>query len=574
MAITLSNRYMAELRKGINNPNVVVEIMLDGGTVRYGYHACAAGMVDLLADGKSFADGVARAVGAEELPQVIPILKSVSSLQNKLDTRNGYSTRGLLTVVLSGRENFKRLLQDEYLKNRRTVRRDGFIASGFIYSDYAATFSGKIQDWSLKGDELTLSISDDLVDASAKIPVENTTKTQYLDYRDRNPVDIMLDIMTERLGIDAALIDAAAFASERDLWLGGWRFSRVITEPKEANEYLNELQIETNSFVIHDGDKINYKVFAPPVPGQAVEHWRDDLHILEGSLSVKSGYRDNFFNRVVVYLDYDESGSDREENYETAVIAADASSQSASEWNEVKTKVIKSKWIRTLTYTDAAAVTGVKIYHVSRANGSGTGLLSYDSPNGTLSWASPGGAFGEPVRVSADGRYQVFDSDKKRYVRVVVVSAELSAQSTSDNIAISALHGEAMASTLAGKLLTRYRDPVATISLEVDINNCAHGAQFIKPTDLKDVTTAEAFKKGAEQWSSERVMLTSVRPDFSTNRVSVEAIETKMYRRYGFIAPSGYPDYPAATATQREYGFIGDNANKVEAGGSDGYAMW
>lgn len=574
MAITLSNRYMAELRKGVNKPNVVVEIVLDSGTVRYGYQACAAGVADFLADGKTFADGVIQAAGMEILPQVIPILKSVSSLQNKLDTRNGYSTRGLLTVVLSGRENFKRLLQDEYLKNRRTVRRDGFIANGFTYNDYASTFSGKIQDWFLKGDELTLSISDDLVDASAKIPVENTTKTQYLDYRDRNPVDIMLDIMSERLGIDAALIDVAAFASERDLWLGGWRFSRVITEPKEANEYLNELQIETNSFVIHDGAKINYKVFAPPVPGQEVEHWSDDLHILEGSLSVKSGYRDNFFNRVVVYLDYDESGSDREENYETAVIAADASSQSSLEWNEVKTKVIRSRWIRTLTYSDAVNVTGVKIYHVSRANGTGAGNLSYESPDCTLRWAAPGGVYGEPVRVSVDGRYQLFDSDKRRYARVVVVVAELPATSTFDSIVLSGMHGEAMASTLAGKLLTRYRDPVATISLEVDINNCAHGAQFIMPTDLKDVTTAEASKKGGGQWSSERVMLTSVRPDFSTNRVSVEAIETKMYRRYGFIAPPGYPDYPAAAASQREYGFIGDNTNKVDAGVRDGYAIW
>lgn len=574
MAITLSNRYVAELRKGVNKPNVVIEIGLDSGTVRYGYHACAAGTTDSLADGKYFADGALMAMGAEELPQIIPILKSVSSLQNKLDTRSGYSTRGLLTVVLSGRENFKRLLQDEYLKNRRVVRRDGFIANGFTYSDYAATFGGKVQDWSLKGDELTLSISDDLVDASAKIPVENTAKTQYLDYRERNPVDIMLDILVERLGIDAALIDLAAFASERDLWLGGWRFSRVITEPKEANEYLNELQIETNSFVIHDGDKINYKVFAPPVPGQMVEHWSDDLHILEGSLSVKSGYRDNFFNRVVVYLDYDESGSDREENYETAVIAADASSQSASEWNEVKTKVIKSRWIRTLSYTDAVNITGAKIYHLSRANGPGTGILSYDSSGCTLRWAAPGGAFGETVKVGADGRYQVFDSDRKRYVRVVVVAAQLPAAGISDSIAISWLNGEGMASTLAGKLLTRYRDPVATLSLDVDINNCAHGSQFIKPTDLKDVSTAEAFKKGGGQWSGERVMLTSVRPDFSTNRVSVEAIETKMYRRYGFIAPAGYPDYTAASASQREYGFIGNNANKVDAGGRDGYAIW
>ena len=63
-------------------------------------------------------------------------------------------------------------------------------------------------------------------------------------------------------------------------------------------------------------------------------------------------------------------------------------------------------------------------------------------------------------------------------------------------------------------------------------------------------------------------MLTSVRPDFQASKVSIEAVQTKMYRKYGFIAPAGYPDYPSATTAQREYAFIGRASdNKVNDAG-------
>ena len=82
------------------------------------------------------------------------------------------------------------------------------------------------------------------------------------------------------------------------------------------------------------------------MPGQTVEEWTDAHHLLHNSFSQKSGYADSFFNRIVLYYDYDESGNDKEENFESAYIAADAGSQDASQWNEVKTKTIKSKWIK------------------------------------------------------------------------------------------------------------------------------------------------------------------------------------------------------------------------------------
>src|SRR3990167_9311347 len=211
--MALSSNFIVELGKNVNQPNVIIELSLDGSvTKKYGYHT--GGMTD-----------------------VIPALKSVSSLQNKLDTKEGFATRGQITFTITGRDNFKTLVSTYYLKNRMATRKDGFVASGFVYADYAATFAGKITDWSRNGDDLTITVADFLVDTTKKIPEENETKTQYLDYLDDNPVDVMKNIIITQLGIAAGNVDSTTFDVERDRWLNGWKVNRIITEPKTATEY-------------------------------------------------------------------------------------------------------------------------------------------------------------------------------------------------------------------------------------------------------------------------------------------------------------------------------------------------
>ncbi len=541
--------FQDELKKNINQPNVVIEITLDSGVIKWGYHT--GGFSDTL-----------------------PILKSVSSLQNKIDPKTGYTTRGQITFVISGRAYIKSLVKNNYLKNRRIIRKDGFVGNNFIYTDYLTTFNGKISDWSRKDDELVITASDDLYDALKKVPVENSTKTQYISYQNQNPIDIMKDILSTQLAISASYINTAKFDSERDLWLSTWKFARVITEPKAANEYLNELQIETNSFILHDGEKITFKVFAPAVPGQAIEEWSDNFNILDGSLSCESGYKDNFYNRVVLYYDYDESGSNGEENYGSALISIDAASQASSQWNEATTKVIKSKWIRSLFWTQPTTITGVIIYHVSAINGAGSGTLTFNYTNNTLQWAAFGEALGEAVKLSKDGKIQIFSADKAKYCRVLVTRSSLPTSNKTDAISVTSLNVTPIAITLTQKLLVRYRDPVSSVTFTVDLNNLLYNNAIVKPSDYKDVTTDDVFEKGKDTWVKERLMLTSIRPDFEKATIDIEAIQTRLYKRYGFIAPAGYPDYPTASASQREYGFIGDVNNKVNAGAEDGYYIW
>ena len=550
--MTLSSAYLAELTKGENQPTTILEVVLDSGTVKWGTHG--------------------------DMSDVSPIIKSIYSLHIKIHTRKGYTTRVLLTVVISGRYVIKALVKDEYLTNRRVTRKDGFV--GIVYADYADTFTGTISDWSRKGDELTLTIKDDMKDASkTKIPVEVSTGTALntIDYRNTNPVDIMTNILLTQLSIAAGNVDSTQFTSERDLWLNGWKFDRVLTSPTTADQLLNELQTETNSFVVNDGEKISYKVFAPPVPGTTTETWTDDNNVLSGSLAEESGFHDNFYNRVVFFYDYDESGSDKPENFETWLIISDAASQGSSEWDETKTKEIKSKWNRTHTFSGASNITGTTVYHVSLNNGIGSGTLTFTYDAGgkhTMQWTSPGGTIGAAVSITQDGKYQIFDIDKTKYCRVVVDHSALPTSNQTDTITTTALAGSIQATSVANKILSIHRNPRATVTFEVGLNDVSTNGSFIKPTDFKDLTTDEAFEKGENTWTTERVMFTSVRPDFARHRVKIEAIEAKMYRKYGFIATAGLNDYPTATAAEKEYAYIGETSNLLDGGTSDGDYVW
>lgn len=580
MAITLTTAFLEQVKKvGKNQPNTIVEIDLTSA-VRW------------LANGSFLADGSITAEGDDGgttrtvkwgfahagFDDVKPILKSVSSLSNKLDVSKGWTNRGELTVVIAGRDNFISMLSDEFLKNRRVIIKEGFVAPGFLYSDYAETFTGKILDWRRKGDRLSLTIGDDMrVSASIKLPVENETKTQTLDYKAMNPVDIMLEILDE-IGVPAAQIDTARFEDQKNTWLSGWVFDRVLTKPEKATQYLAELQLETNSFIIQDGEKISLTYFGPPTPGEIVPLWTDDDTIDKDSLSVDSGYRGRFFNRFLFLYDYDEDGEDKFESYSSVRIDEDAASQTTSEWEEVVTKTIKSRWMRTITYTSAINTTGVTIYHVSKSNGIGDGNLTFNFVNNTLSWNAPNDGAGTPVKLTKDGKYQIFSSDTTKYVRVTVDRSSLPGSGMSDNIVITSINGDLLASILSSRSLKRYRDPIPQVDFSVDINKVSMEGTFIKPTDMVDLSSGEIAYKSNPNVERQRFMIVDASPDFTSNKIKISALKAGLpsddTRRFAFISPASFPDYPSATEAQREYAFIGDINNLVNGGAEDGYYIW
>ena len=161
-------------------------------------------------------------------------------------------------------------------------------------------------------------------------------------------------------------------------------------------------------------------------------------------------------------------------------------------------------------------------------------------------------------------------------MRVVVTNfAGLPGTNQTDSISITALSGSNHAGAIANKWLNRYRDPVSVIPFKVGLNHISNQGDMWKPTDSFVLTTDDAAVKGKDTLDVEPMMLLSVRPDGENNEIIFKSIQTKIYKRYGFIGPASMTsDYPAATEAEKEYAFIGDSNNKVNAGTEDGYHIW
>lgn len=564
MAITLTAAYLTELRKGRNQPNIIVEFVLDTGTRKMGMHA------------GGFSD-------------VQPVVADVTSYQSQIEPDKGYTTNGKIDITIADINVFKTIIADNYLKNRRVNVKSGFVAPGFLYSDYATVFSGKITDYKISHHQIKLTASDDLYDAKRKFPVENTDKTQLARFSNMNPVDIMTKILgnSSYMALSTTLWDQAQFNAERDLWLSNWRFERYLTNPQSAIDLLSELQIETNSFIFNNGNKISFKVFSPATPGQVLQEWSGQNNLLEDSVVVKPGYNAGFYNRVIVYYDYTESGGDSEQDYESAVIAIDAGSQASTAWNETNTKVIKSKWMKTCSPGQAttastaallAYTTIVKVYHASKANGSGNAEMRYNGTNKTMEYKAPAGssgAYGDPVEITGVGEYQVYDADTTKWLRFMLTSTAIATTATTAIVPITGMTGSIFAEALATKFIARYGNPVTNIFFDVDLNEVAYNSNYIQPTDYKLITSDLITDKGRSTWLNEEVMLTSVRPDWDKGKIEIEAIQTRHYKRYGFIASTGFPDYGSAASSHKQYGYIGTSSNEVlGATTEDGYYIW
>jgi hypothetical protein len=149
------------------------------------------------------------------------------------------------------------------------VFKSGFITDGYAYGDYCEFYTGLISDWRRKGEELTITVADDLA-AKGKIklpePSDETPLSTVINYQNMNPIDIILDIVKNQLGIAALRVDTANIVTEQTDWIPALKFERVLVEPKSANKYLNELQVEAGCFLFHTGQKIDLKIFAPIKP--------------------------------------------------------------------------------------------------------------------------------------------------------------------------------------------------------------------------------------------------------------------------------------------------------------------
>jgi hypothetical protein len=533
------------IRKGSTDLEIVADLALDSGTVTYSQ---------------------SRAHG-------IPVLASVPTLHHKLQAEFGKTSVARIEIELIDRPQWRDMVAHEYIKNRRATLKVGL--RGGEAASFWSFFTGLIVDFTIKNDVLTLEIEDDLYVTQAKIPEENDTKTQTLAFQNQNPIDIKTALLETYGGVPAARIDSTTFTTEKEKWFQGWTFDRVLTSPVEIKTLLNELDGQTLNTLFTDGDKITCATFAPPIPGMKTGLLQIEDGWLRGSLEVSGAMTELMCNKCVVLYDYDESGSDGEEHYDSVVIVADAASQGASEWDEVVEKIIESKWIRSYTVAQPTAVTGVSIYCINRHNGPGTGLLSYNVTNKTLSWTAPGDSSGTVTKVDKDGKYQLFSGTATKWIRVVVTYASLPGSNQNENLAVTDISGSLFATALATHWVARYRDPQAELTFDLDFGNAIYLNRFLKVSDVIKISSERIITKGKPEWSDELIFLTSARPDFQKKRMRMTGMQTTFAKRYGFIAPSTVTaDYDGATDDEREYAFIADASNYLGTNNDPAYHIW
>jgi len=385
---------------------------------------------------------------------------------------------------------------------------------------------------------------------------------------------VISNIIGTQIGVSSDHIDSTAIETERDTWFLGWVFHRVITNPVTAKILLDELQEETHSFIYTDGDKYKVKAFAPRTPGQTLYEITND-QIIGGSLSLDARMDDNFYNRCEVYYDYDESGGNEEEDYESIVDANDTTSQ--SNWGETSTKVVKSKWLRTYAWTQPSNITGVTVYHASKTNGAGDGTLTFNVAGQTLSWKAPGdGVAGSTVEVDRDGKYQLFATGSEtKYIRVVVTTADLPAGNQTDTITLSATGASIYANSIAHHYVARYSTPQGEAGFDLGLSDAIFQDEFLKPSNLVKVTTNRVATKGEPEWDNEVLLLLSAKMDFGKRKMTVEGLQTGFRRKYAFIGPTTMVnDYDSATSADKEYAFIADTSNQLGTDNESAYYVW
>ena len=142
--MALSTKYLRELKEqGLKSRNIIVEIN--------------ANLTQFLADGTHIADGSITAVGSTGaaikigqahggFSDVHAALKTVTSNQNTLDLKKGYSSRGNISFTIDSEEIVPGLIANNFLRNVDVIFKEGFIADDFEYSDYNIYFKGRIID--------------------------------------------------------------------------------------------------------------------------------------------------------------------------------------------------------------------------------------------------------------------------------------------------------------------------------------------------------------------------------------------------------------------------------------------
>lgn len=277
-----------------------------------------------------------------------PVVLGVTSLSATIDAFQP-STISQITLRLGLTQAVSNWLATRHPKNKLVKILAGFEASGFIEADYIDYFQGLVESWSIDAnDAVLLQVRDFKKEWSASVPDKWQSSSDDAVWTAQHPIDVMLDILRNRVNVRDSKIDTASFDTVKTA-LPGWKVSRTISgNPEDAAALLEELRVLASCFFIPQPDgRIKIKRW------DASEAASDAL-IDDNTFGLSyDGNGGSLINRTSIYFNWDGVGDDAK-NYLSLDIGVDAASQ--ADWGEIKTKEIKDKWTRTADSAQIAAL--------------------------------------------------------------------------------------------------------------------------------------------------------------------------------------------------------------------------
>lgn len=167
---------------------------------------------------------------------------------------------------------------------------------------------------------------------------------------------IIEDLLTTYAGVDAAFIDTTAWDAEAERWLGGTKFSAVITKPEGVATLIGEI-CQHGIMVWWDevAQEIRLKMNRPLDLDETFVRVADDREVIEGTAEISDAVDErasqvHFWHGII-----DPTGSATDgANFKKLVIGSDLTLEGDDFYGESRIKEIFSRWFGT-TGDDANA---------------------------------------------------------------------------------------------------------------------------------------------------------------------------------------------------------------------------
>jgi hypothetical protein len=178
----------------------------------------------------------------------------------------------------------------------------------------------------------------------ANVNLQRTVKFDATD-----PVEITYQILTE-IGVDPAYLDKPGWHTACDDWIELGAITAYISKPSDADKLLAELCEAWLLILYWDAESAAVRLVpARPAVASEIIPLVDDADVLEGRIST-SEKTDQRVNEI--WFNYGVNSWVKEPIQENLVfleIAVDVDAQSASEYNDVRTRAILTRWLSDVT---------------------------------------------------------------------------------------------------------------------------------------------------------------------------------------------------------------------------------